>query len=76
MMSFPATIVLFIAFFLLFFFYKKIGHYVIPGSQSTVKSQISEMLSNTLLPSINCTVGQHGQIKTACMRQSLIKAYR
>lgn len=33
------------------------GHYVIPGKHKTVSGQTSEILSRTLLPSSNCTVG-------------------
>lgn len=55
MMTFTAT-------FNFFFFFMKIGHYVIPGPYTT---ETSEMLSNTLLPSVNCTVGIYSQIKTA-----------
>lgn len=32
------------------------GHYIIPGTHLTVKGQTSEILSTTLLPSLNCTV--------------------
>lgn len=32
------------------------GHYAIPGTHMTEKSQMSEILSKTLLPSSNCTV--------------------
>ncbi|XP_034558606.1 MAM and LDL-receptor class A domain-containing protein 2 [Notolabrus celidotus] len=32
------------------------GHYVIPGTHLTEKGQTSEILSKTLLPSLNCTV--------------------
>lgn len=64
MMSIPATI---ISFFIIafFFFFFLIGHYLIPGYQTTEKSQTSEMLSNTLLPSINCTVGKN---QPACIK--------
>ncbi|XP_054624893.1 MAM and LDL-receptor class A domain-containing protein 1 [Dunckerocampus dactyliophorus] len=32
------------------------GHYITPGNHLTEKGQISEILSNTLLPSSNCTI--------------------
>uniref|UniRef100_A0AAQ5YK66 MAM domain-containing protein n=1 Tax=Amphiprion ocellaris TaxID=80972 RepID=A0AAQ5YK66_AMPOC len=32
------------------------GHYVIPGTHLNMKGQTSEILSKTLLPSLNCTV--------------------